>query len=65
MTKRLCLFAVGSILGGRMGDLYAALGEINRTEGEPKLAVRHMRNAVEKFETMGKASDCLRMCTSV
>ena len=48
-----------------MGDLYAALGEINRTEGEPKLAVRHMRNAVEKFETMGKASDCLRMCTSV
>jgi len=41
-------------LNGRMGDLLAALGEINRGEGEHKLAVRHLRLAAERFLSMGQ-----------
>mmetsp|Transcript_25628 Transcript_25628/g.40962 ORF Transcript_25628/g.40962 Transcript_25628/m.40962 type:complete len:256 (-) Transcript_25628:595-1362(-) len=41
-------------LNGRMGDLLAALGEIERVEGNHKVAVKHMRAAVERFETLGQ-----------
>lgn len=41
-------------LNGRMGDLLTALGEIERGEGNHKAAVKHMRQAVERFETLGQ-----------
>ena len=41
-------------LNGRMGDLLMALGEIERNQGEHKSAVRSMRKAVERFETLGQ-----------
>ena len=41
-------------LNGRMGDLLTALGEILRGEGNHKAALKHMRQAVERFETLGQ-----------
>ena len=41
-------------LNGRMGDLLTALGEIQRAEGDHKAALKHMRLAVERFETLGQ-----------
>ena len=41
-------------LNGRMGDLLMALGEIEKNQGEHKSAVRNMRKAVERFETLGQ-----------
>jgi len=43
-----------SDLAGRMGDLYAALGEIHRGEGNYKDALRYLRLAVGKFEELGQ-----------
>lgn len=39
-------------LNGRMGDLLTALGEIERGEGNHKAAVKYMRQAVDRFETL-------------
>jgi hypothetical protein len=41
-------------LNGRMGDLLMALGEIEKGEGDVQLAARHMRQAAERFETLGQ-----------
>jgi len=43
-----------SDLAGRMGDLYAAMGEIHREEGNYKEALRSLRLAVGKFEELGQ-----------
>lgn len=40
-------------LAGRMGDLYAALGEIFREEKNYKDALRSLRMGLTKFETLG------------
>ena len=40
-------------LAGRMGDLYAALGEIFREEKNYKDALRSLRMGLRKFETLG------------
>ena len=43
-----------SDLAGRMGDLYAAMGEIHREERNYKEALRSLRLAVGKFEELGQ-----------
>lgn len=40
-------------LAGRMGDLYAAQGEIFRQEGNYKEALRSLRLGIAKFEVLG------------
>ena len=40
-------------LAGRMGDLYAAQGEIFRQEGNYKEALRSLRLGIGKFEVLG------------
>ena len=41
---------ISADLNGRMGDLLAALGEIERVEGNHKVAVKHMRYTIPNPE---------------